>query len=156
MVRQQQQIKQKTANYELLEDILQSIKLSVDDQKYNFQQYVKAAQNEGLTQAEVWSLAKEILASHVSMKTLYNWGHEFLSEEAFNPIKQHAANLSHKRYSSAVNLQQAIQEQIEYEDENVIEAYELEKVKEGKYSYAFLQRIVVYLDETIELNCRGK
>lgn len=117
-VKHQQQVKQQTANYELLEDILYTT-LGIEDQKHNFQQYVKAAQNEGLEEAEIWKLAKEILSSHIPMKTLYNWGHEFLSDEAFNPIKQKAANLSHNRYASAVHLQQAMQQQKEYHDPSI-------------------------------------
>ena len=37
-VKQTQQIRQKTANFELLEEILDGIKVDVEDQKYNFQQ----------------------------------------------------------------------------------------------------------------------
>jgi hypothetical protein len=73
-----------TEDYHLLEDILQSIKIAVDDQKHNFSQYIQAAQAQGLSQQERLTLAKETLATHVSLRTLYRWAHEYLPEEAFS------------------------------------------------------------------------
>jgi hypothetical protein len=55
---------------------------------------------------------------------------------------------------SKLVLKQTIKEQIEYQDEKVVEGYEIQKVKDGLYSYGFLQRLCIWLDETIELNCK--
>jgi hypothetical protein len=154
-VKQRQQIKQKTVNYELLEDILQNIKVAVDDQKYNFQQYVKAAQAEGLSQAETWKLAKEILSSHVSLRTLYRWAHEYLTEDAFDQLQ----SLRRKGPKSLVDKwQPELKQQIEEgkECESCPEAYEIEKVRSGAYTYEYLQSLCMWLHETLELNCRGK
>ncbi len=159
MVKQKQQIRQKTVNYELLKEILQSIKIGVDDQKYNFQQYVTAAKNEGLKQAEIWSLAKENLSSHVSLRTLYRLAHEFLTEEAFMESKQ--KTVSQRKLVSVASWQQnlqPIQEAVQnhIECESCAEAYEIEKVRSGAYTYEYLQTLCIWLHETLELNCRGK
>jgi len=144
------------ANYELLEDILEGIIIGVSDQKHYFQQYVKAAHNEGLTPKEIWSLAKEKLRDYVSIKALYNWGHELLPEEAFNPIKQMA--VSHRKIASVVPVQQQIQEAISnhIECESCPEGYEIEKIRAGVYTYEYLQQVAIWLHECLELNCKGK
>jgi hypothetical protein len=152
MIKQVQEIKQKTVNYELLEEILNSIKDNVEDNKTLFQQYVNAAKAEGLDESEIWKLAKEILGAHVALRTLYRWAHEFLSEEAFMEVRQ-KANLSRHNIGLVATRQQ-IQEHIECE--SCAEAYSIEKIKSGSYSYEYLQQVCIWLHETLEINCKGK
>jgi len=42
------------------------------------------------------------------------------------------------------------------ECESCTEAYEIEKVMNGKYSYEYIQNLYIWLHETLKLNCRGK
>ena len=151
-VKQQQEIKQKTANYELLDEILEGIKVGVDDQKHYFQQYVDAAKAEGLSQPEIWTLAKETLQTHVSLRTLYRWGHEYLTEEAFMEVRQRA-NLSRRNIGLGSGL---LSLGNKTECESCVEAYDFDKVKAGVYTYEYLQQVAIWLHEVVELNCRGK
>ena len=148
-VKQQQQT---ATNYEFLEEILEGIKVSVDDNKYNFQQYVMAAKAEGLNESETWKLAKETLSTHVSLRTLYRWAHEYLTEEAFMEVKQRAVN--HRGLSSVATLATQLKEHIECE--SCVEAYEIDKIRSGVYSYEYLQQVAIWLHDCLELNCKGK
>ena len=144
---------------EALEKILDGIIVAVGKQKEKYHKYVTTALEQGMEPKEIFNLAKEKLRDYVSVKTIYNWTHELveegiLPEEAFDSTKQRAANLSHDRYKGAVNLQQAIQEHIEHE--SCPEAYEIDKVKSGVYTYEYLQQLCIWLHDTLELNCRGK
>ena len=151
-VKQLNEIQSKTANYELLEDILYTIKIGVDDQKHNFELYVKSAKAEGLNESEIWKLAKEILGSHVALRTLYRWAHEFLSEEAFDVLQ------SNRRLGKSVAMWQPdLKNAIERtECESCAEAYSIEKIKHGEYTYEYLQQVCIWLHETLEINCQGK
>jgi hypothetical protein len=60
VAKQQARTRTKQIDYQILEEILVSIKVAVDDQKHNFIQYVNAAQPQGLTQPEIRKLATEI------------------------------------------------------------------------------------------------
>ena len=154
-VKQQHEVKQKTANYELLEEILEGIKVGVDDQKHNFLQYVNAAKAEGLNQAETWKLAKETLLSHVAPRTLYRWAHEYLDEEAFMEVRQKASLSRHNIFAA---VRQQTQQQVEggKECESCAEGYEIDKIKSGVYSYEYLQQVAIWLHDCLEINCRGK
>ncbi|MGH9964082.1 MAG: hypothetical protein ACRD5E_04550 [Nitrososphaeraceae archaeon] len=154
----------KKVDYELLEEILENIKVAVEDQKHNFQKTMsKQQKHKDLKQPEIWSLAKEMLIAHVSLRTLYRWAHEYLQPEAFMESKQKAAlarQVTHSISVSADNWQQDLKQQIEEPkvcyDESCVKGYEFQKVREGQYSYAFLQKLCIWLDETLELKSRGK
>ena len=146
-VKQLNEIQSKTANYELLEDILHSITAGVEDQKHNFELYVKSAKAEGLTPAQTWKLAKEILSSHVSLRTLYRWGHEYLTEDAFMEVRQRA---NYRRH----NIFLPKGDKLQCQQESCAEAYEIDKVKAGAYTYEYLQSVAIWLHECLELNCQ--
>jgi len=48
----------KKVDYQLLDDMLETIKIAVESQKSNFAKYVKAATKQGLKLKEIWKLAR--------------------------------------------------------------------------------------------------